>query len=171
MTDPATEELGWLAKLVLVCLILLIIAGVAWYGVTFAIIRRIWQQLIERPSEPMAFRFVLQPLMAAIAAFLHGRRDARLGRAPYFWTVMSSRQERVARLREGLNATAKMIVLGLVMDSIYQVIVLKRFYPVEAVIVALLLGFVPYVIFRGVVTRIVYQWRDSNTTRQIRGGR
>ena len=166
MTDPNTEKLGWLARLTLVCLILLIIGGVVWYGVTFAIIRRIWQQLIERPSEPMAFRFVLQPLMAAIAAFLHGRKDARLGRSPYFWTVVSSRQERVARLREGLNATARIIVLGLVMDSIYQLIILERFYPVEAVIVAVLLGFVPYVIIRGVVTRIVYRWRGSGSSRQ-----
>src|SRR5258708_7687009 len=104
--------------------------------------------------------------MAAIAAFLHGRKDARLGRSPYFWTVVSNRQDRVARLREGLNATARIIVLGLVVDLIYQLIILKRFYPVEAVIVAVLLGFVPYVVFRGVVTRIVYRWHGGGSTRQ-----
>jgi hypothetical protein len=107
----------------------------------------------------MAFRFVLQPLMAAIAAYLDGRKDARGERSPYFWTVVSNREERVARLREGLNATARIITLGLIMDGIYQLIVLKRFYPVEAVIVAVLLGFVPYVVLRGIVTRVARRWR------------
>ena len=63
-------------------------------------------------------------------------------------------QERVARLREGLNATARIILLGLVMDVIYQIIVFKTFYPVEALIIALLLAFVPYLLIRGPVTRI-----------------
>ena len=31
----------------------------------------------------MSFRFILQPLMAAIAAFHDGAKDARLGREPY----------------------------------------------------------------------------------------
>ncbi|MFL5280907.1 MAG: hypothetical protein ACJ8AW_07870 [Rhodopila sp.] len=161
MKDPGAENLGWLARLVLVCGILLIVAGVGWYGVTFATIKRIWQQLLERPDEPMAFRFVLQPLMAAIAAFFDGRKDAGAGRLPYFWAVISNRQHRVGRLREGLNATARIVTLGL-MDLIYQLIVLKRFYPVEAVIVAIVLGFVPYVVLRGIVTRIAYGWRASN---------
>ena len=63
-------------------------------------------------------------------------------------------QERVGRLREGLNATARIILLGLVMDVIYQLLVLKTFYPNEALVVALLLAFVPYVIIRGLVLRI-----------------
>ena len=115
----------------------------------------------------MAFRFILQPLMAAIAAILHGRRDARTGRSPYFWTVMSKPQERVGRLREGLNATARIILLGIVMDVIYQIIVLKRFYPVESVIVAVVLGFLPYLVLRGIVTRVLLGWRGNNSPRQV----
>jgi hypothetical protein len=114
----------------------------------------------------MAFRFILQPLMAAIIAFLHGRRDARAGRSPYFWTVMVNRQERIGRLREGLNATARVILLGVIMDVIYQIIVLERFYPAESVIIAVLLGFVPYLVFRGVVTRIWRRWRTGTSPHQ-----
>ena len=57
-------------------------------------------------------------------------------------------------VREGLNATARIILLGLAMDVIYQLLVLKTFYPNEALVVALLLAFVPYVIIRGLVLRI-----------------
>ena len=69
-------------------------------------------------------------------------------------TVLRNPQERVGRLREGLNATARIILLGLVMDVIYQLIVLKTFYPNEALVIALLLAFVPYVIIRGLVLRV-----------------
>ena len=60
----------------------------------------------------------------------------------------------VGLLREGLNATARIILLGLVMDVIYQLIVLKTFYPNEALVIALLLAFVPYLIIRGLVFRV-----------------
>ncbi len=104
----------------------------------------------------MRFRFVLQPLMAAIVAIRDGREDARSGRAPYFATVVSNPQKRARRLREGLNATARIIALGLVMDVIYQAVVFRTFYPDQALVVALVLAFVPYVIIRGVTRRILF---------------
>jgi hypothetical protein len=81
MTDAKPHELGLLAKLVLIGRILLTIAGVVWRRVTFATIERVWLQLIERPDGPMAFRIILQPSMAAIAAFFRIRKDARAGRS------------------------------------------------------------------------------------------
>ena len=115
----------------------------------------------------MRFRFILQPLMAAIAAILGGLKDARTGRSPYFWTMLGNPRERVERLEEGLNATGRIILLGLVMDAIYQIIVLKRFYPAEAVIVALLFAFVPYVIIRGPVARIARRWQGGASPNRI----
>jgi hypothetical protein len=47
------------------------------------------------------------------------------------------------------------------MDSIYQVIVLKTFFPVESVIVALTLAFVPYLILRGPIARIARWWQGG----------
>src|SRR5207244_8507535 len=75
-------------------------------------------------------------------------------RSPYFMTLLRNPQERVGLLREGLNATARIILLGLAMDVIYQLFVLKTFYPNEALVVALLLAFVPYLIIRGLVFRV-----------------
>jgi hypothetical protein len=40
------------------------------------------------------------------------------------------------------------------MDAIYQWIVLKTFYPGEAVIVAIGLAFFPYRLLRGPITRL-----------------
>jgi len=154
MSNATPQELGVLAKLVLVLATVLIVAGVVWHGVTAETLRGFWRDLIERPDAPMRFRFVLQPLMAALIAIHDGREDARAGRSPYFMTMLRNPRERVGLLREGLNATARIILLGLVMDVIYQLIVLKTFFPNQALVIALLLAFVPYLIIRGLVFRV-----------------
>jgi hypothetical protein len=154
MGDAGSQNLGLLAKLVIALAILLFIGGVVWHGVTAATIERLVHDLLERSDAPMRFRFVLQPIMAAIAAVHDGREDARIGREPFFVTLLRNPQERAGRLREALNATARIILLGLVMDVIYQAFVLKTFYPNEALVIALLLAFVPYVIIRGLVLRV-----------------
>jgi hypothetical protein len=108
----------------------------------------------------MAFRMLLQPLMAAIAAASDGFRDARAGRSPYLWRVLSHKEERRDLLFEGVEATARVILAGLVVDAIYQFVVLKTFYPGEAAIAAVLLCFIPYVCLRGVAGRLYY-WRHG----------
>lgn len=167
MTEPEPRKLSFLAKLVVAFILVLIVAGVVWHGASLDTFKRIWHQLIERADAPMRFRFILQPLMAAILAILGGLKDARTGRSPYFWTMLGNPRERVERLEEGLNATARIILLGIVMDVIYQIIVLKRFYPAEAVIVALLFAFVPYVIIRGPVARIARRWLGGASANRI----
>lgn len=115
----------------------------------------------------MRFRLILQPLTAALVAIRDGLEDARTGRSPYFWTVLRDPRRRVGRLNEGLNGTARIILLAVAMDTIYQIIVLKRFYPTEAVGMAVLLAFVPYLVIRGPVTRLARQWLGSAPPHQI----
>ena len=154
MTDAPAQGLGLLAKLVIAAAATLVIAGIVWHGIALDNFQRMWSDLIDRPSGPMAFRFILQPSMAAITATRDGLRDARTERSPYLWTIVRQSEERVALLREGLDATARIILLGLAMDVIYQVMVFKMFYPVEALIIAILLAFVPYLLIRGLVVRV-----------------
>src|SRR5262249_38012929 len=154
MTDADYQELGLLAKAVIVVAVVLFVAGFFWHGVSLKVIEQFWHDLVERPDGPMRFRFVLQPLMATIVAIRDGLKDVRSGRSPYFATVLGNPQERMGRLREGLNATARILALGLVMDVIYQAIVFKTFYPDQALVVALVLAFVPYLIIRSVIARI-----------------
>jgi hypothetical protein len=127
MTDVAPQGLGRLARLVILCGVVLIVVGALWHGVTVEAFDRLGHDLVNRPTGPMKFRFILQPVMAAAAAFRDGKADARAGRSPYFATVLRSKAERIGRLREGLNATARIILLGLVMDIVYQALVLKTF--------------------------------------------
>ena len=161
MTDADHQELGLLAKAVIAVAIVLFVMGIFLHGVSVKVVEQFWHDLIERPDGPMRFRFVLQPVMAMIVAIRDGREDARSGRLPYLATVLGNPQKRIGRLREGLDATARIIALGLVMDVIYQAVVFKTFYPDQALVVALVLAFVPYLIIRGVIARI---WRGQPLT-------
>jgi hypothetical protein len=147
-----------LARLVVVLAFALIIGGLAWYDLSAENRLRFWQNIIDRPGGPMKFRFILQPSMALLAALHDGVRDARTGRSPYFWTILTNRADRAGRLREGLLSTGRIILLGLVMDTVYQIIVFKAFFPIETVIVAFLLAFVPYLMLRGPVARVARWW-------------
>ena len=106
----------------------------------------------------MTFRFILQPVMAAIAALHDGIKDAQAGRSPYLWTVLANPAERSGRLHEGQISTAHIILLGLVMDAVYQFLVLKSFHPGQAVIVAMVLAFFPYLLLRGPFARFTPWW-------------
>jgi hypothetical protein len=98
-----------------------------------------------------------QPRAEAFAV-RDGNRDARTGRSPYFWTVLHDPARRRARLVEGLKATARVLGLGIVIDAVYQFRVLNTFYPDEALAVAAFLAFVPYLLIRGPVDRVVRRW-------------
>jgi hypothetical protein len=115
---------------------------------------RVWDGLIGRIGGPMTFRLILQPLMAGILAFRAGLKDARSGRPPFLWTVLTDPTQRMRLIREGWKSIARVFLLAIVMDVIYQWIVQRWIYPGETLIVAVMLAVVPYVVLRGPVTRI-----------------
>ena len=124
------------------------------------IVSRQWNDLLARPSGPLSFRFVLQPVMASIVAIRAGLRDARLGREPYFKLILADAAARGQRIRRGLAATSRIAILGIVMDAIYQYLALQKFYPVEALIVVFVLAVVPYFLIRGPADRIGRWWHE-----------
>jgi hypothetical protein len=158
MTGTPSKTKIRLAQAVVALMIAFVALGVASYGLSAEVRERVWHDLVKRPDGPMSFRFILQPCMAAIAALHDGVNDARTGRAPYFWTLLTNPSELLDRLGEGLVATARVLLLGLVMDSVYQLIEFESFYPAEAVIVAIALAFVPYLLLRGPIARIARLW-------------
>jgi hypothetical protein len=148
----------FLGRAVLAVALALIGLGTLRYGLSGETHLRGWRDLLERAGGPMSFRFVLQPLMASIAAVADGVNDARSGRTPYLWAIITRSNERVTHLNEGLNATARVLLLGVAMDAIYQFRVFGTFYPAEALMVSVALAFIPYLLLRGPVARMVAWW-------------
>jgi hypothetical protein len=155
--EPSRFAMGltWLA--VIVSVVLLVWGAVA-YGLNSSINPTFWHDILGRLSGPMTFRFILQPTMAFIAALSDGIGDAKRGRSGFFWAAWGDPDAKTGRLREGLISIARVVLLGLSMDVIYQLKVFDRFFPVEALLMAILLAVIPYFLFRGIVERIARLW-------------
>jgi hypothetical protein len=116
---------------------------------------RMLEDLAGRTSGPMHIRLLLQPAMALFFGVRDGMRDAREGRPPYFWALFTQPEHRRELLRSGWKSVGKVFVIAVVLDAIYQLIVLRWFYPGEALVTAFILACIPYVLIRGPVNRIV----------------
>jgi hypothetical protein len=110
---------------------------------------RIWEDLGGRVGGPLSFRLLLQPLVAMVLAIRAGLEDARTGRPPYFWAIVTHPDHRRDLLREGWKAVAKVFVIAAIIDAVYQVMVFRWVYPGELLLVAFLLACVPYLLIRG----------------------
>ena len=164
MSKDVTKSQVLLAQLVVGLIVVFVAGGLLWYGFSAEVRTRVWQNLFERPGGPMVFRFFLQPTMAAIAAWRAGVNDARTGRTPFFQAILTDPAQRAVRVNEALVATARIVLLGLVMDGIYQAIEFNSFHPVEAVIITLALAFVPYVLLRGLIARAARRWVGKSSS-------
>jgi hypothetical protein len=122
---------------------------------------RVWANIADRVGGPMTFRIILQPLMATLFAVRAGLKDAREGRPPYLWTVLTDSTQRAGLLHQGWKGIARIFFLAIIMDVIYQLIALRWVYPGELLIVAILLAVVPYLVLRGPVNRVARRWRGT----------
>jgi hypothetical protein len=118
------------------------------------ILARTWEQLIGRQYGPLTFRLVVQPLVAVFFGLRSGLRDARERRPAYLHTALKDPSQRRELARQGWEDVGRVFVLAIAFDVIYQLIVFRWVYPVQSLIVGVVLAIVPYVIVRGVANRV-----------------
>ena len=95
-------------------------------------------------------------------ATIDGLKDAHHGRPPYFWTIITHPEARTHSLEEGASRVPRVLTLAVVMDAIYQYMVLRRFYLGEALVTAFVLAILPYILIRGPVDRIMQRRQRSH---------
>ncbi|MFL5240860.1 MAG: hypothetical protein ACJ8FY_02015 [Gemmataceae bacterium] len=117
-------------------------------------LRQAWDNLFDRVDGPMSFRLIVQPVIATFLAIRAGWKDAREGRSMSFWTLARNPSQTRAMLRNMWIIAGKVFLVALVLDAVYQIIVLHWIYPVQALIVATLLALVPCIVVRAVGNRI-----------------
>jgi hypothetical protein len=69
------------------------------------ILKRGWENLIGRSDGPMTFRIIVQPTVAIVWAIRSGLKDAREGRPPFLWTILTNPGQRHELLRHGWKMT------------------------------------------------------------------
>jgi hypothetical protein len=146
---------AWLAILLVAGLLIL---GFILHGTSAASLKQLWMNILAEPRGPFAFRFILQPVLAAGAALRDGINGARAGRSPFLWAIACGIEAPGGLLWEAIRSTAKVVIAAVAMDGVYQWLVLDAFYPREAVAIALLLGFIPYLLLRGPIRRVARRW-------------
>ncbi len=118
------------------------------------ILNRAIEQLLGRASGPLHLRLVIQPIVATILAVRAGLRDSREGKPAFFWTILTSPEERQILLRSGWKDIGKLCIVAAVLDTLYQLIVFREFLVVQTLIVVVVVAVIPYTLLRGAVTRL-----------------
>jgi hypothetical protein len=119
------------------------------------IFSRLWHNLAGRITGPMNFRIIMQPSMAAGFAIWSGIKDARADRRAFLWSIIIEPDQRSTLLRSAWKDVGRIFILAVVLDAVYQLIQLHAIHLLELLIIAPTLSFVPYVLVRGPVTRLI----------------
>jgi hypothetical protein len=119
--------------------------------------------MVRRLDGPLHFRFIFQPCIAIIFAIRDGRKDAREGRVPYFWALFTEPGRCKELIQNGWKSVGKIFILALILDFIYQVWQLHWFYPGQALVVAIVLAIIPYLLLRGPVNRLTRHRKQGET--------
>ena len=123
---------------------------------------RHWQMLIGRFQGPLTFRFIMQPLVAVTIAVRVAYRDVREGRPPYFFLpFFTDPTRRPELLRRAWEDVGKVFIVAFLLDVVYELIVHRWIYPGQALIIATALAIIPYLLVRGLITRILVRVRKT----------
>jgi hypothetical protein len=125
------------------------------------ILNRGVEQLLGRASGLLNLRLVIQPLVAIILAVRAGLKDARAGNPAFLWTILTNSAGRQLLIQSGWKDISKVFVIAIVLDAVYQLIEFRAFYIIQALIVAAVVALVPYILFRGIVTRLTRRFYRS----------
>jgi hypothetical protein len=105
-------------------------------------------------SGPGKFRFVVQPLIAVALGLRDGLRDVKEGRPPFLISLLFKREYRKQAWTTGKAALITPFLVAIVMDSIFQIMLLHRWKLGGALAVGVLLIGLPYSALRGFSNRI-----------------
>ena len=134
--------------------------------------RIIWrgmEHLRDRLGGPLNFRFVLMPTVVTLLAIRAAVRDARAGAPAFLWAVMTNRAERRRLLHSALRDIGRVFLMAVVIDTTYQLVFLRGFYPLQLLIVAVACAIVPYILVRGPLARFL-RWRHRRGAAKVAEG-
>jgi hypothetical protein len=106
-----------------------------------------------RLTGPGRFRFILQPLIAIALGIRSGIADARMGRPAYIWAMLFNSELRSELFKSSLSTIANLLLMGVLLDSIFQWLILGNSYPGAAVVVGPILIAAPYSVARALANR------------------
>jgi hypothetical protein len=122
--------------------------------------RAFLEDIPRRLTGPGRFRFVLQPLIAVVLGIRSGMADARAGKPPFLSGLIVHRGRRSEFLKSGFNAVVNLLLMGILLDAVFQWVILGVSHPGAALVVGPLLICVPYAVARALSNRTARRQKD-----------
>ena len=120
--------------------------------------REFFQNIPARLTGPGRFRFILQPAVATILGIRSGLADARAGRPAYLYGLLFHRGLRLELMKSGFESVVNLLLMGVLLDSIFQWVLFGTSYPGAALVVGPVLIVAPYGITRALSNRFYGLW-------------
>lgn len=112
-----------------------------------------WDGIWHELSTAGRFRLIIQPALAIVLGVRIGMADARAGHAPFLARLVRTPHERWSLVRGSIGQAAVPLTLALVMDCIFQYLALGRVRLLAALVVGILLVWLPFSSVRGLANR------------------
>lgn len=153
---------GWRATVILAGLTLVVLAlslrgsfrDYLNRGEIYVFSRAFLEDIPKRLTGPGRFRFILQPLFAILLGIRSGLSDARAGWPPYMYGVLFHRRLRGELVGSGFATVANLLLMGILLDSVFQWVILGVSHPGAALVVGPVLIVAPYAIARSLSNRL-----------------
>jgi hypothetical protein len=154
---------GWRATSILAVITVLVLAlsipgslrDAFERGGFYVFSRQFFEDIPKRLAGPGRFRFVLQPTMAIILGIRSGLADARAGWPPYVWGVLFHADQRGELVRTAFEAVVNLLMMGILLDSVFQWVLIGASYPGAALVVGPVLIVLPYSLARALSNRLI----------------
>ena len=111
-------------------------------------------ELLGRFSGPLHFRLFVMPTVVTILAIRADLKDAREGHPTVLGAFITNPTERRRLFGSAVKDVGRIFVVAIVLDTTYQLWVLRSFHVGQLLIVAIVCAIVPYVLVRGPITRL-----------------
>ena len=112
-----------------------------------------WQTIAASLAGKAKLRLILQPALAVLLGFRLGIADARQAKMPFIRRLLTSSGERWRVLGQSIRAAILPLALAFVIDAIVQYLLMRSVRPVAAVVVGVLLVWLPFVAARSLANR------------------
>lgn len=119
------------------------------------------EHLFDRLHGPLNFRLVVMPMVAALFAIRGHFRAVRDGKPLFLWPFRRTREESVQTLKSGFREFGRVFVMACLVDTVYQIMVLRGVYPGELAVVAIFSAVLPYFLVRGPLLRVACRFNPG----------
>jgi hypothetical protein len=134
--------------------------------------REFFEDIPTRLTGPGRFRFILQPAVAIFLGIRSGLVDARAGRPAYLYGIVFHRGHRRELVKSGFASIVNLLLMGILLDSIFQWVLFGASYPGAALIMGPVLIVAPYTAARALSNRVygIWQFAGPGQGRNQSGG-